>query len=322
MAGKRQKKQNRRRLPGILMLLCALVLVVSPASPAGVAADSPLEQTVSAAAEMPVFEPEFVLLPREPVPGLMPLEAVEEPATEEPEVKEPWAPVKESPAVEDTYFADAAFLGDSRTDGLRLYSGLKTTNYFCATGATVESVFSKKVWGVEGSKIPLLDALAKQENCNKIYVMLGVNELGWGKVETFRGQYTKLIERLRADHPDAQIVIQSILPVSARQDAKKTYVNNERILKYNEAILSLAEEMDCAYLNVAEAVIGEDGCLKSELTSDGVHLNIRGCKIWLEYLRTHSLGGDAEPVEAEVSVTPEIPPAEELPVEANPVENE
>ena len=290
MAGKRQKKRNRKRLPGVLLMAFVLTLVIYPASPAGVAADSPLEQPFPAemqVVQVPVQEARL-FLPPEPMPEAAMAVPGEEPE-EEVIPEEPWAPVGESPAVEDTYFADAAFLGDSRTDGLRLYSGLKDTHYFCAVGATVESVFTKKVWGPEGSKIPLLDAMKAEEDCSKIYVMLGVNELGWSKVETFRNQYVKLVERIREDHPDAQVVIQSILPVSARQDAKKTYVNNKRIQEYNQAILALAEEMDCAYLNVSEAVTGEDGCLKAELTSDGVHLNIKGCKIWLEYLRTHSV---------------------------------
>lgn len=264
------------------MLLLALLLAVVPGGPAGIAADSPAETT--AAAEVPA-EPEFILRAPEPTVGMVPLEA--EPEETEPE--EPWAPVAESEAVEDTYFTDAAFLGDSRTEGFRLYSGLKEGSYFCAVGATVESVFSKKVWGEKGSEIPLLDALAKEENCARIYVMLGVNELGWNRVETFRDQYAKVIRRIREDHPEATILIQSILPVSARQDAKKTYVNNSRIQVYNEAIMELAEEEACAYLDVAAIVTGEDGCLKAELTSDGVHLNIRGCKLWLEYLRTHSV---------------------------------
>lgn len=288
MAGKRQKKQNRKRLPGILMLLVTLVLVISPTSPAGIAADSPLEQSVpaelaTAEAAAPVTEPEFVLRPPEPTIGMVPLESLETP------VEEPWVPVGESPAVEDTYFTDAAFLGDSRTEGFHMYSGLKEGSYFCAVGATVESVFTKKAYGPEGNKIPLLDALAKEEDCGKIYVMLGVNELGWAKVEIFSDQFTKVVERLRTDHPEAAIIIQSILPVSAKQDAKKTYVNNSRITAYNEALLTLAEELDCEYLNVAEAVTGEDGCLKTELTWDGVHLNIKGCKLWLEYLKTHSV---------------------------------
>ncbi len=278
--GKRQKKQkNRIRLPGVLVLLCVLAMVISPASPAGVAVDSPVEQPVP-----PVMEEIPAPAVAEPVPAV----AVEPPPVEEvPE--EPWAPVAETPAAEDTYFTDAAFLGDSRTEGFYLYSGLKEGSYFYAVGATVESVFSKRAWGPENAKIPLLDALAAAEDCARIYVMLGVNELGWAKVDIFREQYAKVISRLREDHPDAEVVLQSILPVSARQEAKKTYVNNARILEYNDAIMALAEEMDCAYVNVAEAVMGEDGCLRSELTSDGVHLNIKGCKIWLEYLKTHTV---------------------------------
>ena len=49
----------------------------------------------------------------------------------------------------------------------------------------------------------------------------------------------------------------------------------------------LAAEKDGLYLNVAEAVTGEDGCLRKELTSDGIHLNTAECVEWQEYLKTH-----------------------------------
>ena len=193
-----------------------------------------------------------------------------------------------SAPVADTYFTDAAFLGDSRTEGFKLYSGLKEGSYFYATGATVDTVFSKKVWKTPAGKVPLLDALAETSPA-KIYVMLGVNELGWPRTEMFRQRYSKVVERIRADHPGAQIVLQSILPVSAKQEAKQTYVNNRRILEYNEIIQALAEEQGCRYLNVAEAVTDANGCLPENLTFDGVHLNRAGCALWLDYLRTHSV---------------------------------
>lgn len=120
-------------------------------------------------------------------------------------------------------------------------------------------------------------------------MMLGVNELGWPETEMFRSRYTTLLERLRADHPGADIVIQSILPVSAKQDAQGTYVNNGRIDAYNAVLLALAEELEYPYLDVAEAMRDEAGCLRSDLTYDGVHLNKSGCQVWLDYLRTHPL---------------------------------
>ena len=63
----------------------------------------------------------------------------------------------------------------------------------------------------------------------------------------------------------------------------------------------LAEENGCAYVDVAEALTGEDGCLPEELSFDGVHLNRAGCRLWLDYLRTHSVAEEApkEPVPAQ-----------------------
>lgn len=40
-------------------------------------------------------------------------------------------PAPAAEAVEMDYFADALFIGDSRTDGLRLYSGIKGADFYC-----------------------------------------------------------------------------------------------------------------------------------------------------------------------------------------------
>lgn len=286
MVGKRVKKK-KMRTPAVVVLLAAMLAVLTTAGPRGVAADSPLESAAEPAAERTV-----------PVVKLTPAETEEAPAEPEEAVPpEPFAPVPEGGPVEDTYFEDTAFLGDSRTEGFHLYSGLKAGTYYYSVGATVESVFSKDVETPAG-KMPLLDAMAK-EDFGKVYIMLGVNELGWSKTETFHDQYAKVIDRLREDHPDAEIILQSILPVSAKQEEKKSYVNNQRIAVYNEVIYQLAEEKGCALVDVAEAVTDENGCLRAEWNSDGVHLNGKGCRVWLEYLRTHPVGETEAPAETE-----------------------
>ena len=295
MVGKRVKKK-KMRLPAVVVLLAAMMTVLTTAGPRGAAADSPLGSLAEPAAESTAPAARPVPAETEKVP----------PETDDP--PEPFAPVPEGGPVEDTYFEDAAFLGDSRTEGFHLYSGLKAGAYYYSVGATVESVFSKKVETPAG-KMPLLDAMAK-EDFGKIYVMLGVNELGWSKTETFHDQYAKVIDRLRSDHPDAEIILQSILPVSAKQEKKKTYVNNGRIAAYNEVIFQLAEEKDCAFVDAAEAVTDENGCLRAAWSPDGVHLNIKGCQAWLEYLRTHPVGETettGEPVEAGSEEVSEIP---------------
>ena len=306
MAGKRVRQTRKKRL-GLLVLAAAGALLFL-GGPRGAAANSPLEQEAP-----PGLEETARITPEKPEPSdrgdlsssdvtkallekpkaVMPEEDAPESSTEEmsaPAAKDipaedPSPVVEESEPVEDTYFDDVLFLGDSRTEGFHLYSGLKTGSYLYATGATVESVFTKSVNTPKG-KMPMLDALA-QMDCGKIYVMLGVNELGWNGTDIFRNQTAKMIERIRTDHPDAALVIQSILPVSAKQDAKHSYVNNQRISAYNQVLQELAEQYELPYLNVAKAVSDENGYLRADWNFDGVHLNKAGCQAWLNYLRTH-----------------------------------
>lgn len=266
-----------RRKPGRYWLLLAALLA------AGALAAAAARSPAAAPAENPPQEEQPVtVLPAEPeIPADVPADVPEE---------MPWTPVQESEPVDDSYFDDVAFVGDSRTDGFRLYSGLERGTYFCVTGETVASATDMENWKTEdGRKISLADAVAAAD-CGKIYLMLGINELGWNGTDIFRSHAENLLRRLQADHPDAEIVVQSLLPVSAEQDAKGSYVNNQRILAYNQVWMELAEETGCDYVNIAEAVTGEDGCLPAEMSFDGVHLNRAGCHAWLDYLRTHSVG--------------------------------
>ena len=276
-----KKRWNWKRIPVFFLTLLVTAQLLTLGGPAGTARGSPSEEPEAAESREPLKDARGRAEKAEILQKLLMDAKIDRPPAEA-------VPVPESSPVTDTYFDDVVFLGDSRTEGFYLYSGLKTGKFLYAVGATVESVFSKKAWDSGHGKIPLLDALAETEY-EKVYLMLGINELGWSKAENYRDQYTKLIDRVREDHPEAVVVLQSILPVSAKQDAKGSYVNNKKIIAYNEIIADLASEKGCVFLDSAEAVAGPDGCLPAEWTFDGVHLNPAGCRILLDYYRTHSV---------------------------------
>lgn len=309
MHGKREYPRRRSRLAGVLALFAATALLTTAVT-SSFGVESPVE-TPLPAASAPAEEPRTAqALPAAPAENQKTRAVM-------PEVELPPAPaepVEETPAVKDSYFTDAAFLGDSRTDGFRLYSGLGTGTYFVATGATVESVFTKKVT-TDAGEMPLLDALAQTEDAfRRIYVMLGVNELGWSDPNDYYTQYGLLIDRLRADHPEAEVILQTNLPVSRQQDEKKSYVNNTRIACYNEIVRKLAGEKACPLVDAAEAVTDEEGFLRKDWTYDGVHLNQRGCKAWLAYLRIHAVGYTEEEVALpETGEAPAQQPVHETP---------
>ena len=87
-------------------------------------------------------------------------------------------------SVDPTYFSDALFIGDSRTVGLCEYGSLKGNAAFLAKESiNVYNILDKELWFTdndgEGWDATVEDTL-KDRSFGKIYVALGVNELGIG----------------------------------------------------------------------------------------------------------------------------------------------
>ena len=189
--------------------------------------------------------------------------------------------------VADSYFDDAAFIGDSRTQGLQLYTGLPNATFYATQGLMVDTFFSKKFVKAGGGKITIPDAM-KNQTFKKVYIMLGVNELGWAYEKVFIQKYGEVVDKVKELQPDAKIYVQSILPVTkAKSDGDAIY-NNTKIIRYNELIEQMCREKGVTYLHVADAVGLDNGALPAGSATDGVHLNREYCYKWLDYLKTHT----------------------------------
>jgi lysophospholipase L1-like esterase len=213
--------------------------------------------------------------------------AAAEKASEEERPSEPQPSAVDTSETDD-YFSNALFIGDSRTQGLLLYSNLGNAGYYAARGLTVEQVFKKAVVDSGSGKLTVSDALSRRA-FGKVYLMFGLNELGWNSADKVIEQYGRVIDRVRETQPDALIYVQSIMPVSARKSAKDPVHNNPNIARFNGMIEQLTEEKNVIYLNVGESVSDENGVLPEEASSDGIHLNKKYCIKWEEYLRAHEL---------------------------------
>lgn len=207
-----------------------------------------------------------------------------------PETTEASAPPEETTApepVSDKYFDDALFIGDSRVEGLQLYGNIKNATYYTAKGLTVTELLTKPfVKTPDGKKT--LETMLTAHQFGKIYIKLGVNELGWPYPEKFAEAYGKLLDRVIELEPDALIYVQSILPVTAKKAADGNVYTNKKIDIFNERIAELCKERGLVYLNVREAVMDENGALPEDAAADGIHLNKKYCALWCDYLRTHT----------------------------------
>ena len=190
--------------------------------------------------------------------------------------------------VENDYYNDAVFIGDSRTEGFFMYTDLANAKAYAHKGLTVETVFTDPVININGSKLSITEAL-RQTSFQKVYIMLGVNEIGWAYNSVFIEKYTKLVDEVQSINPNATIYLQSILPVSNEVSSTHDYIKNEKINEYNGFIAQIAKEKNVHYLNVAEAVAAPNGALPDDAAIDGIHLKKEYCQKWLEYLKKHAI---------------------------------
>lgn len=197
-------------------------------------------------------------------------------------------PVPQSEGVDNTYFDDAVFIGDSRTEGLILYTGLSNATVYANQGLMVDTVFTSPVIQMDGQRLSVVEALKRTE-FKKVYIALGINETGWAYESIFIDKYQKLIQEIQAINPQAILYIQEIMPVTAQTSQTHSYVKNDKIQRYNELLAKLAEEMGVYYIDTGAAVADDSGCLPEDAAIDGIHLKKPYCDKWLDYLKTHTV---------------------------------
>lgn len=215
-------------------------------------------------------------------------EAEDEEASEEEEEESDEGDNGEFVTVDDDYFEDACFVGDSRIQGLGLYSGLPATNYGVVS-MTLVGVFSKKAIQTDAGKVTIPEALALGPQFGKIYMKFGLNELGWGTDEQFADYYYSFIDYTKSVQPDAIIYVMGILHVTAAEERKSSTFTNEKINHRNEVIKEVAENEHVIYLDVNEVFTDEEGCMPEGDTFDGIHVKADAIGKWADYLKTHAV---------------------------------
>ncbi len=212
-----------------------------------------------------------------------------EPEPPEPEDTAAWGeplPENEMPAGED-WFDDAIFIGDSLTEGLSAYGLLDSSNVVASTGINPQTILTTDcIEQSDGSTVTVLHAIASR-NPAKIYVMLGSNGVAFIDKDTLVEVYGEFVDNLKSAHPDSDIYLQSILPVTHAKETEDSRYANSKIDEYNQAIMEMAGEKQVYYVNVAEALKDENGCLPDDVGSDGMHFGPSTYNLWLEYLRAH-----------------------------------
>lgn len=211
----------------------------------------------------------------------------EEGLSENSETEDVILPELEFETVDDTYFDDAVFLGDSRMVGVYEYAGMNNATFFAKTAMTIYGLLDT---------VATTDPLGRtaregltDTQYGKIYIMVGINEIGTGDTAYFVNKYSSVIDEIRELQPDAIIYIQGIMHVAHNRDSIDAYVNNRNINERNQALSQLADGQRIFYIDVNPVFDDVNGDLTQEYTSDDIHLYATHYATWHTFYLEHAI---------------------------------
>lgn len=146
--------------------------------------------------------------------------------------------------------------------------------------------------GVSGYKttniIKKFKNLIEQHQADKLFLMIGTNDLGGGTDrDEVISNIKNIIEMTKSQSPDTKIYLESIYPVNLSKRSKNEKRNNEDIRYINIQLKKYCEENDITYLEVYSLLADSNGELKDEYTEDGLHLNNAGYDVITSYLKPY-----------------------------------
>jgi len=163
--------------------------------------------------------------------------------------------------------ARSLFLGDSITEEFPL----KT--FFPTQKPANRGISGDHIDGL----IERLDLSLGQINPQRVFIMIGINDLGERRGDAIlKERYCRLFDLVRAKLPAADLLVQGLLPVNTR------YFPHDpaQILRLNLFLEQECRSRQLSFMNMYPLFKDNAGHLNADYTDDGLHLNNRGYTVW------------------------------------------
>ncbi len=193
----------------------------------------------------------------------------------------------QSTAVDDSYFSNSVFIGDSRMEGFRNSSGITQGTFLTGVGLSTSDMAEPIIATADGN-ISVYQGLSGRQY-DRIYLMLGANDLGYYPWENFLPTFESVLKQFHELQPNAIIYVCSVIYVDeSKVAAGFEYDNNDNVRTINGYILQACEELWYSYyMNLNEIFSNGYGGLLSDASSDGIHLYAPYLENMLKYLKNH-----------------------------------
>jgi lysophospholipase L1-like esterase len=125
-----------------------------------------------------------------------------------------------------------------------------------------------------------------------VFLLIGINDLYNNSPSDPSPKYianniVKIAYLIKKESPNTQIFVQTTLPINRLDLIGK--VNNEKIKENITIINTLIKKNEniniYKVIDLYSVFVNDEGLIKSEFTHDGVHLNERGYKAWVDFVK-------------------------------------
>ncbi|MDC0067676.1 GDSL-type esterase/lipase family protein [Gammaproteobacteria bacterium] len=163
---------------------------------------------------------------------------------------------------------DVVFLGDSITEGGSWHELFPDT-----------SVRNRGIGGDTTSGVLARLHQISEGKPSKVLLLIGTNDLAIGKSdETIIENILTIIDRLKTESPETQVILQSILPRSDGYQARIESLNDK---------LRTAAEGRALWVDVYSGMLAEDGSISDRYSNDELHLYGEAYKLWADTIADH-----------------------------------
>lgn len=210
-------------------------------------------------------------------------ETTASPVTEDVSVTDPPAPPPPpSGGHKSANFGNVLFIGDSRTVGLKDYANLGAATVFAENGLNVFRLFKDAV-NVPGKGSVTLENLLLANQYDKIYIMLGINEIGYNLDKVIE-KFGQALDTLQSYQPSTTIYIQANLMIQKSRSDRDAVYNNANMQYLNDHMASFADGEKRIFIDVNPLFSDGAGNLAPEYAYDDFHLIGAYYAVWADWI--------------------------------------
>ena len=124
----------------------------------------------------------------------------------------------------------------------------------------------------------------------KLFLLIGINDVSHGlTADSIAGLIDHTVERIRRESPQTRLYLQSLLPINESFGRYRLLTGKTDLVpQINARLRELARERQIDFIDLFPLFTEPNtSVLRRELTTDGLHLNEEGYRIWAKQLKKY-----------------------------------